>query len=52
MLGPRCCAGFSLVAASGATLVAVHSFSLQETSLVAEHGLLATQASVAAAPRL
>ena len=39
VLGLRCCAGLSLVAVSGATLVSVLRFLASVPSLVAEKGL-------------
>ena len=50
MLGLCCCMGFSLVAESGGYLLAaVPRLLTAGPSLVAEHGLLGTRASVAAA---
>ena len=52
-LSLRCCAGYSLVAASGScSLLVVHEFLIVEASLGAEHRLCGSQASVVAAPRL
>ena len=49
MLGLWFCVGFSVVAATaGYSLVVVHGLCIVVTSLVAEHGLQGTQASVAA----
>ena len=43
MLGPHCCVGFSLIAASGGTLYptlgGVYSLLISVASLVPEHGL-------------
>ena len=39
VLGLRCCAGFSLVAVSKATLVAMHWLLIAVASFVAEHKL-------------
>ena len=39
VLGLCCCVGFSLVAESGVTLVAVHRLLIVVTSLDAQHGL-------------
>ena len=48
VLGLWFCVGFSVVAASaGYSLVLVHGLLIAVTSLVAEHGLQGTQASVA-----
>ena len=53
MLSLHSCSGFSLVAESGGyPLVAVPRLLTVMTSLVAEHGLEDTQASVVMAPRL
>ena len=53
MLGLCCCEGFSLVVVSGCyALIVVHRLLIAVASLVAEHRLWGTQASVAAAPGL
>ena len=53
MLGLCCCAGYSLVAASGSdSLVAVCRLLVVVASLVAEDGLQGVWASVVAARRL
>ena len=50
MLGLPCCTGFALVAASGGfSLVVVLRLFISVASLVVEHGLLGTKASVVAA---
>ena len=50
VLGLCCCLGFSLVEASGClSVAAVQGFLTVVASLVAEHGLWGTQASVTAA---
>ena len=48
--GLHCYMGFSLVAANGSySLIVVHGLLIMVASLVAEHGLKGSQASVAAA---
>ena len=53
MLGLRCCAGFSLVAARGGLLfIAVPWFLIAVASLVVEHQLKGAWASRVSTPRL
>ena len=53
VLGLHCSAGFSLVVASGGySLVAVCGLLIAVASLIAEHGLWGSRASVVAVPRL
>ena len=53
VLGLRCCAGFSLVAASrGHSPVAVRGLLIVVASLVVKHRLYSMGASVVVAPRL
>ena len=53
ILGPCCCSGFSLVAASrGYSLAVGHGLLLVVASLVAERGLKGKQTSAAVAPGL
>ena len=53
MLGLRCCTGFSLVVANeGYSLGVVHRLLIVVASLVAEHGLESTRASLVVVHRL